>query len=167
MFTKRFTATQSSSIPKTDWTIRCNVCPSSVCVARVWRLCARPCLAKELSRCDLRGSVLPSLSLSEFTKSLSNVPRGVSFPLKCLSLFNNTLFVDQWPFSVALLQFGVYLSLILAIKSFAFETQTWRLLALSDWICVVFGCTTSSTSTEWAKRNPSRCPLLILDINES
>ncbi len=108
-----------------------------------------------------------SLSLSEFTKSLSNVPRGVSFPLKCLSLFNNTLFVDQWPFSVALLQFGVYLSLILAIKSFAFETQTWRVLALSDWICVVFGCTTSSTSTEWAKRNPSRCPLLILDINDS
>lgn len=63
------------------------------------------------------------LSLSVFTKSLSNVPRDVSFPLKCLSLFNNTLFVDQWPFSVALLQFGVYLSLILAIKSFAFETD--------------------------------------------
>jgi len=40
--------------------------------------------------------------------------------------FNNTLFVDQWPFSVALLQFGVYLSLILAIKSFAFETHWLR-----------------------------------------
>lgn len=81
---------------------------------------------------DLRGSVLPSLSsLSVFAKSLSNVPRDLSFTLKCLSLFNNTLFVDQWPFSVALLQFGVYLSLILAIKSFAFETQTWFLLASS------------------------------------
>lgn len=63
-------------------------------------------------------------------QSLSDVPRDLSFTFRCLSLFNNTLFVDQWPFSVALLQFGVYLSLILAIKSFAFETQIWVLLGL-------------------------------------
>lgn len=158
MFTKRFTATQSSSIPKKkrktvnhpmqaygesrpssvpvisrlvsllvlgrfDAYERAKVLPFfSAWVGMMWHVILR----------DLRGSVLPSLSsLSVFAKSLSNVPRDLSFTLKCLSLFNNTLFVDQWPFSVALLQFGVYLSLILAIKSFAFETQTWFLLASS------------------------------------
>lgn len=86
----------------------------------MWRVIPRVCPG---SRC-----LCPPVSspLCVFAKSLSNVPRDLSFTLKCLSLFNNTLFVDQWPFSVALLQFGVYLSLILAIKSFAFETHWLR-----------------------------------------
>lgn len=106
-------------------------------------IASRPCLAKEpkLSRCDLHDSVLTSLSLRVHKESL--MYQGV-FPFfwnvfLCLII----LFVDQWPFSVALLQFGVYLSLILAIKSFAFETQTWCLLALSvssDWITALILC---------------------------
>lgn len=153
--------------------------------AAVRRLPSRAprCLTKEpkLSRCDLRGSVLPSLSLYVFTKSLSNVPRDVYLTLKCLSFFNNTLFVDQWPFSVALLQFGVYLSLILAIKSFAFETQIWRLLALSvssvalpiesqHWFCVMvwmYNLFYIYRMGQMKHLSISWCPLLILDLNYS
>lgn len=157
MFTKRFTATQSSSIPKKKKTVNHPMqaygesCPSSVpVISRLVSLGTRSfrCLRKSQSSavpfragrdvacyspCSPGSPWLcpPVSPLSVFAKSLSNVPRDLSFTLKCLSLFNNTLFVDQWPFSVALLQFGVYLSLILAIKSFAFETQTWFLLASS------------------------------------
>lgn len=66
-----------------------------------------------------------SMALSSlFSLSLSLMYQGIFLlPWNVFLLFYNTLFVDQWPFSVALLQFGVYLSLILAIKSFAFETD--------------------------------------------
>lgn len=70
----------------------------------------------------LDGFVLSPLSLC--LQGVSLMYQGIFLlPWNVFLLFYNTLFVDQWPFSVALLQFGVYLSLILAIKSFAFETD--------------------------------------------
>lgn len=144
MFTKRFTETSSSSIPKVDCEpSNYNVCHEDnhcsllisffiswysrgVILAVFWCIW-KPKYSRPFpsSQDDLLipGALwlcpyfFPCLSLSLMYQGIFLLPWNVFL------LFYNTLFVDQWPFSVALLQFRVYLSLILAIKSFAFETE--------------------------------------------